>query len=399
MNAFVIHTPGDFRPTLYSNGFSQRVLASLIPENEPILEKALDQIFKDLTYLDTSDPNLVSAYVKRIEEPLRVVDGLGLEILALATSSEHVFADGTMSDWIHVYYLTISNESFFRVGEAVSTATVHKFDPGCKEAMNALMVAALRNDSISTSPESAIVVTDYPGNVPWCSSCCKHEQPLEQSERATPSLERPGSSADQPLGNRDTAPHDSRRGIVSESLRSRALTAIRSFRSGGTSLTPQFTRELRAIDLRARQIAIRYQHERVDLAHFLLTFIEDPDESFRSISTQDDPGLKATRSKVKSFLDGLPKVSAKMRRGRDLRYTRRLEVIVDHAHNDALRVGDKRISPARLFLALASEDFYSEAERGAISERLLSQVAMTPRQIERKLLGREAGGSADQLQS
>ncbi|MEE9217380.1 MAG: Clp protease N-terminal domain-containing protein [Anaerolineales bacterium] len=152
-----------------------------------------------------------------------------------------------------------------------------------------------------------------------------------------------------------------------------------------------FTKELNEVDARARRIAIRYHHEQIDLAHFLLAFIEDPKESVRDLSTEKDPGLKATQSRIEAFLDGFPRSRKSRIRGRDLRYTRRLATIIHHSRRRATRRGATRISPARLFLALASEDFYSEAERGFVGSRLLSPAGMTPRQIERRLPPHMAG--------
>jgi ATP-dependent Clp protease ATP-binding subunit ClpA len=154
-----------------------------------------------------------------------------------------------------------------------------------------------------------------------------------------------------------------------------------------THLNSWFTKELRAIDARARRIAFRYHHEQIDLAHFLLAFITDPSESYRNLSIEKDPGLRVTQNRVQAFLESLPRCQSRNISRLDIRFTRRLESIVHLARRDA-----SRISPARLFLALASEDFYAEAERGAIGERLLSPAGMTPGEIERRLQTLIRGG-------
>jgi len=146
-----------------------------------------------------------------------------------------------------------------------------------------------------------------------------------------------------------------------------------------------FTRGLRAVDARARRIAIRYHHSQVDLAHFLLAFIEDPSENVRELSTENDPGLRATQDRIEAFLDSLPRSDESRVPVTALTYTRRLQTIVDNARIRPERSRATRISPAQLFLALVSEDFYSEAERGCVGDRLLSPAGMTPSQIERRL--------------
>lgn len=146
-----------------------------------------------------------------------------------------------------------------------------------------------------------------------------------------------------------------------------------------------FTEQLREIDGRARRIAVRYRHEKVDLAHYLLAFIEDPAGSLRDIASENDPGLSATQRKIEGFLGQLPKSTTRRSRAAGLGYARRLESIFEQARRTAIQSGVTRISPERLFLALASEDFYSEAERTFAGNRLLSPVGMTPHQIEQQL--------------
>lgn len=148
-----------------------------------------------------------------------------------------------------------------------------------------------------------------------------------------------------------------------------------------------FSDEARARAARASQIAADYHHDQVDLAHFVLALIEPPSKAVRMISRESYRNLRDTRRRVRSYLATLPQAEAMEQNLEDLPITSRLNVILTHAKRLAKRAGSKRVSNEHLFLALATEDFYSEAERGAVGARLLSPMEMTPSQIERILFG------------
>lgn len=148
-----------------------------------------------------------------------------------------------------------------------------------------------------------------------------------------------------------------------------------------------FSDEARARAARASQIAADYHHDQVDLAHFVLALIEPPSKAVGMISRESYRSLRDTRRRVRSYLATLPQAEAMEQNLEDLPITSRLNVILTHAKRLAKRAGSKRVSNEHLFLALATEDFYSEAERGAVGARLLSPMEMTPSQIERILFG------------
>lgn len=145
------------------------------------------------------------------------------------------------------------------------------------------------------------------------------------------------------------------------------------------------TDEVRAAAERASEIAVSYRHAQVDLAHFVLALIETPSKAVERISKEGYRGFHDTRNRVSTYLATLPRREARELNFEDLMVTSRMDVILKHARRLATQRGAKRISAEHLFLALATEDFYSEAERGAVGARLLSPMEMTPSEIERIL--------------
>ena len=158
-----------------------------------------------------------------------------------------------------------------------------------------------------------------------------------------------------------------------------------------------FTDELRAASVRASQIARHFHHDRIDLAHFVLALIDAPSSAIDRVSRDKDPDFHNTRKRVRTFLKTLPKQRWKKLTVEDLSISTRVSVIIKQAQHLARLRGDRRISVEILFLALATEDFYTELEIGAVGARLLSPIDMTPCQIEGILFGppkkREIGQS------
>lgn len=146
-----------------------------------------------------------------------------------------------------------------------------------------------------------------------------------------------------------------------------------------------FTDELRAASVRASQIARHFHHDRIDLAHFVLALIDAPSSAIDRVSRDKDPEFHNTRKRVRTFLKTLPKQRRKKLTVEDLSISTRLEVIIKQAQHLAKLKGAKQISAEILFIALATEDFYTELEIGAVGARLLSPMDMTPSQIERIL--------------
>ena len=156
-----------------------------------------------------------------------------------------------------------------------------------------------------------------------------------------------------------------------------------------------FTNELRDVAARASQLAVHYHHDQIDLAHFVLALIESPNKALGRISEETDRGFRDTRKRVRTYLVTLPRQEMKELSVEDLTPTSRLKDILRQAQQQATRRGVKRISAEHLFVALATEDFYSEAERGAVGARLLSPMQMTPSQVERILFAPPKDGKIE----
>ena len=152
-------------------------------------------------------------------------------------------------------------------------------------------------------------------------------------------------------------------------------------------LRSAFTEELRAASVRASKIALHFHHDRIEMAHVVLALIDTPGSAIDRVSKDKDPNFNKTRKWVRTFLKTRPRQGRVKLNVEDLSISTRLGEIINQAQHLADLRGDRQISVEILFLALATDDFYSELERGAVGARLLSPMDMAPYQIERILFG------------
>jgi ATP-dependent Clp protease ATP-binding subunit ClpA len=148
-----------------------------------------------------------------------------------------------------------------------------------------------------------------------------------------------------------------------------------------TGAEENFTTESMAVLKRAAEIAIRYRHVHIDHAHILLAFLEIPDRTIVVLSGREDVEINQIVKWTQAYLRRLPRQAAFMGKIKTITITPRIKVIIDMAQCASERHGDERISPEHLFLALVTEDFYSELERGTLELRLLSPMGVIPSQI------------------
>ncbi len=150
-------------------------------------------------------------------------------------------------------------------------------------------------------------------------------------------------------------------------------------------LQPPLSKRSLAIASRAAQVAARFHHPYIDQAHFVVAFLEVPNEAIRAISKRRVAAVEALRSRTNVFLLSLPQVDAANRSTNPEPYTERMSITLRMAQHEAARRNDRYVSSRHLFLALATEDTMSEAERLSVSSRLLAPLELAPHQLRRIL--------------
>lgn len=154
-----------------------------------------------------------------------------------------------------------------------------------------------------------------------------------------------------------------------------------------TGAEENFNAKSLAILKRAAEIAIRYQHVQIDHVHILLAFLEIPNRAIVVLSGREDVEIDRIEKWAEAYLRRLPRRASFNSEIKAITIDPRVKVIIDMAQCESERQGAERISPELLFFALATEDFYSELERGTLELRLLSPIGPIPSQIRHILFG------------
>jgi hypothetical protein len=152
-------------------------MVELKPDFEPIVRRAVDQIFHgDLQYIGSNEPELASLFLDSIEDPLRSLHEMGLTIFAVEITGPSRVAsalgEASIPHWTTVHYLVVPQESYFRCGDSRSQLSVHRFVTTCERAIADLAEALTQEKPIAVWVGIEAVTRECRGNLRWCRECC-----------------------------------------------------------------------------------------------------------------------------------------------------------------------------------------------------------------------------------
>jgi hypothetical protein len=165
MDIHPIRTPTDFGKTM-SLSHSVEHWYAATPEWEPEIRQTLAQIFDDLPYISADEPGMVTVYLEGIEEPIRRLTELGLQIFAIPTTRTMGIgtADGPQRmEMTYTAFIAAPPTVVFRAGDGLA----HLLAGGCPDAAT---------EAVSDAPKRAwgspaVIEQDLEGSVPWCPRC------------------------------------------------------------------------------------------------------------------------------------------------------------------------------------------------------------------------------------
>lgn len=163
MNIQVVRTPTDLRGAIQG---ACRVHFLLIPEAlEPEVRRLWEHgIFADFTYMAPHDePGLIASYLESIEEPLRDLRALGVQVVYLTSKGSWGNTPITMTD-----FLIAPTPCYFRL-DGDDAALVHLLGANCVDGHRAFL-----SDGPSVrlwrSSEAVEQSFEHYG-APWCVTC------------------------------------------------------------------------------------------------------------------------------------------------------------------------------------------------------------------------------------
>jgi hypothetical protein len=169
----LIETPTDFETTIGGDASRIVYLVRLAPSVEPNVREALSAIFDDLQYISPDERDVVSTYLDSIEEPLRTLRALGIQLAAAQTSGKLVVSGmigrdepAEMPATITVY-LVAPRPCFYR---PANDPHVHLLGIDCDGERTLLAEGATGR----SWPSREAVNQAFEGTVPWCDKCFLH---------------------------------------------------------------------------------------------------------------------------------------------------------------------------------------------------------------------------------
>ncbi len=132
----------------------------------------------------------------------------------------------------------------------------------------------------------------------------------------------------------------------------------------------RFTERLQDAAARANEILMRYGHNQIDVEHFLLALIEQPDGVIPQVLERMNVDVEAIHSRLDEVLRASPKAAIYGGGAGQVFITPRVKRIIDQANNEANRLRDEYISTEHVFLAILDE-------HGTAVARILADAGVT----------------------
>ncbi|MBN1935115.1 MAG: AAA family ATPase [Anaerolineae bacterium] len=137
----------------------------------------------------------------------------------------------------------------------------------------------------------------------------------------------------------------------------------------------RFTERAQDAAMRAYEILQRYSHNQVDVEHFLLALLEQPEGLVSQIVDALGADAEVLKRRLDDVLRASPKVSIYGGGTGQLFITPRVKRVLDSAQKEASDLKDEYISTEHIFLAIASE-------RGTPTDRILRDNGITKQRIQ-----------------
>jgi hypothetical protein len=175
VSGFRISSPADFCSALGAHSHSIAIWVKLRGEREQSLRHTLDEIFKDLPFVDAQDPESVNDFLNGIELPLESLFDLKVQLFVIRAGGKKTFpavdhrGGKLIADWEHNSYIVAPDPAFFWIESDDRPRIVHMLTASCREGLSAL--TAYPEDAIRVSPTVKHLSGAFEGEIPWCPLC------------------------------------------------------------------------------------------------------------------------------------------------------------------------------------------------------------------------------------
>ena len=136
----------------------------------------------------------------------------------------------------------------------------------------------------------------------------------------------------------------------------------------------KWTQKAQEVMQRAREVAIRYSHQQLDVEHILFALVDVEDGLVASILQRVGVSIPQLRVRVEQELNNKPRVTGAVEEGK-IYVTQALNELIVRAGDQAERLKDEYLSVEHILLAIA------DAGRKSVSGKLLAEFGVTSNKI------------------
>jgi len=136
----------------------------------------------------------------------------------------------------------------------------------------------------------------------------------------------------------------------------------------------KWTQKAQAVMQKARETAIRYSHQQLDIEHILFSLLDVEDGLAANILQRIGVSIPQLRARVEQELNNKPRVTGAVEEGK-IYVTQALNDLMVRAGDQATSLKDEYLSVEHLLLAIA------DAGRKSVSGKLLAEFGVTPNKI------------------
>lgn len=175
VTGFRIDTPDDFCSTLGAHSHSVAIWIKLRGERERLLRRTLNDIFKDLPYVDSLDSDSVTDFLDGIESPLESLNRMGFQLFAVSVRGSKAVPQVVqkvgkqLKEWRHNSYIVAPDPAYFWLEPSGRTRTVHTLSGACREGLRELVLHPERTVHVHHAVEN--LSGAFEGEIPWCPVC------------------------------------------------------------------------------------------------------------------------------------------------------------------------------------------------------------------------------------
>lgn len=166
-----IRTATDFESTMGAGAMSLRKLVKTTPEIDRDFRRILDSIFRDLSYIDSEEPGMVSCYLDGIADPLDELYALGYSLQHVQSHAEYEMAGAPQKVRVPlaVYFVAPEPCYFAWSHESGGIGAIHVLG-ACPDATRRLILA--EEDGIHLLHSRLVIEALIPEeDRRWCPIC------------------------------------------------------------------------------------------------------------------------------------------------------------------------------------------------------------------------------------